>query len=147
VKTMSEPKSVLIIDDDSDFVRAIQTLLESSGFTVRSASNGRDGIKLAKTIQPDLVLLDVMMSERTEGFFVLQEMRRIPALNQTPVIVLSSIYSEEPVFRVDPGAGWLPANLFLAKPVDPARLLTEATRLTSASPSEKSSIEAGRKQQ
>lgn len=145
MKTMSEPKSVLIIDDDSDFVRAIQALLESSGYKVRSASNGRDGIQLAKNIQPDLVLLDVMMSERTEGFFVLQEIRRIPALSQTPVIVLSSIYSEEPIFRVDPGAGWLPASLFLAKPVDPERLLAEATRLTSASPSDNSTTAAGRK--
>jgi len=135
VKTMSEPKQVLIIDDDGDFVSAIQSLLEFSGYRVRSARNGRDGIQLAKTIQPDLVLLDVMLSERTEGFFVLQEMRRVPVLSQTPVIVLSSIYSDEPVFRVDPEAGWLPANLFLAKPVDPDRLLAEASRLTGQSSS------------
>jgi len=46
---MSEPKTVLIIDDDSDYVRAIQALLESSGYKVRSATNGRDGLQLAKT--------------------------------------------------------------------------------------------------
>jgi len=142
---MSEPKTVLIIDDDKDYVRAIQALLESSGFKVRSAPNGREGLQLAKTIQPDLILLDVMMSERTEGFFVLQEMRRVPVLSQTPVIVSSSIYSDEPTFRVDPDAGWLPANLFLAKPVDPARLLTEATRLIKESASAKSPSEAGRR--
>jgi CheY-like chemotaxis protein len=130
---MSEPKSVLIIDDDSDYVRAIQALLESAGYSVRSAGNGRDGLQLAKAIEPDLVLLDVMMSERTEGFFVLQEMRRVPVLNQTPVIVMSSIYSDEKVFRVDPEAGWLPANLFLPKPVEPSRLLSEVTRLTGQS--------------
>jgi two-component system, OmpR family, alkaline phosphatase synthesis response regulator PhoP len=145
VKTMNEPKAVLIIDDDSDFVRAIRALLEASGFKVRNAANGRDGLQLAKTSQPDLVLLDVMMSERTEGFFVLQEMRRIPDLNKTPVIVLSSIYSDEPTFRVDPDAGWLPANLFLAKPVDPARLLTEVKRLMNESALGKSSLEAGRR--
>ena len=132
---MSEPKTVLMIDDDSDYVKAIQALLESAGYKVRSASNGRDGLQLAKTLQPNLILLDVMMSERTEGFFVLQEMRRVPVLNKTPVIVMSSIYSDEPSFRVDPEAGWLPANLFLAKPVEPARLLAEAKRLTSV-PSE-----------
>jgi two-component system, OmpR family, alkaline phosphatase synthesis response regulator PhoP len=146
VKTMSESKTVLIIDDDSDFVRAIQALLGSSGYKVRSAANGRDGLQLAKTIEPDLVLLDIMMSERTEGFFVLQEMRRIPALNQTPVIVLSSIYSDEPAFRVDPQAGWLPANLFLAKPVEPTRLLAEVVRLMSESPSPTDTIAAGRRQ-
>ena len=140
---MNEPKTVLIIDDDSDFVRAIQALLESSGYRVLSASNGRDGLQLAKTRQPDLILLDVMMSERTEGFFVLQEMRRVSALSQTPVIVMSSIYSDEPAFRVDPDAGWLPANLLLAKPVDPAKLLAEAKRLTGGDLSAKSTLAAG----
>jgi CheY-like chemotaxis protein len=141
---MSEPKTVLIIDDDNDYVRALKALLESSGYKVRSASNGRDGLQLAKTLEPDLVLLDVMMSERTEGFFVLQEMRRVPALNQTPIIIVSSIYSDEPSFRVDPEAGWLPANLFLTKPVEPARLLAEAARLTGASPN--STVTAGGRQ-
>jgi CheY-like chemotaxis protein len=141
---MSEPKTVLIIDDDNDYVRALKALLESSGYKVRSASNGRDGLQLAKTLEPDLVLLDVMMSERTEGFFVLQEMRRVPALYQTPIIIVSSIYSDEPSFRVDPEAGWLPANLFLTKPVEPARLLAEAARLTGASPN--STVTAGGRQ-
>ncbi len=143
---MSESKTVLIIDDDSDFVKAIQALLESSGYKVRSASSGRDGLELAKAIEPNLVLLDIMMSERTEGFFVLQEMRRVQVLSQTPVIVLSSIYSDEPAFRVDPEAGWLPANLFLAKPVEPARLLTEVARFTSRSSSQTDAVAAERRQ-
>jgi twitching motility two-component system response regulator PilH len=142
---MSESKAVLIIDDDSDFVKAIQALLESSGYRVRSAANGRQGLQLAKATQPDLILLDVMMSERTEGFFVLQEMRRTPELSKTPVIVMSSIYSDDPGFRVDPEAGWLPANLFLAKPLEPARLLTEVTRLTSEPSLATDSIAAGRR--
>ncbi len=142
---MSEPKTVLIIDDDSDFVRAVQALLESSGYKVRSAVNGREGLQLAKTLQPDLILLDVMMSERTEGFFVLQEMRRVPSLSNTPVIVMSSIYSDEPVFRVDPEAGWLPANLFLAKPVEPARLLAEVKQLTSAPAGTSTVVSDGRR--
>ena len=141
---MSEPKTILMIDDDSDFVTAVQALLESAGYKVRSAANGRDGLQLAKTLQPDLVLLDVMMSERTEGFFVLQEIRRVPAISNTPVIVMSSIYSDEPVFRVDPEAGWLPANLFLAKPVEPEKLLAEVKRLTS--PPEAGAAAAERKQ-
>jgi CheY-like chemotaxis protein len=144
VKTMNETKTVLIIDDDRDYISAIQALLEASGYKVHSANNGRDGLELAKTAPPDLILLDVMMTERTEGFFVLQEMRRISALRETPVIVASSIYSDEPTFRVDPDAGWLPANLFLAKPIDPERLLTEVARLMGES--SKSSLEDGRRQ-
>ncbi len=142
---MSESKKVLIIDDDPDFVTAIETLMESAGFEVRHATNGREGLQLAKSLQPDLILLDVMMTERTEGFFALQELRRIQGLNRTPVIVISSIYTEEPIFRVSPEAGWLPADLFLAKPVDPARLLEEARRLTGQAETAGSPAAGGRR--
>lgn len=130
---MSERGTILIIDDDPDFVTAITHLLEASGHRVRSAPDGRQGYDLARAIVPDLILLDVMMTERTEGFFTLERIRSTPAISRTPVIVVSSIYAEYPSFRVDPDAGWLPADLFLAKPVDPARLLSEAARLISAS--------------
>jgi CheY-like chemotaxis protein len=125
---------VLIIDDDADFRRAVGGLLTTSGFEVSTARNGREGLEVAKSSRPDLILLDVMMDERTEGFFTLQEIRRVPALRDTPVIVVSSIYTDQPWFRVDPQAGWLPASLFLAKPVDPVRLLDESARLLAAAP-------------
>jgi CheY-like chemotaxis protein len=73
-----------------------------------------------------------MMTERTEGFFTLNRIRATPAVAETPVIVVSSIYVEHPRFRVDPEAGWLPADLFLPKPVDPSRLLEEVNRLIAA---------------
>jgi CheY-like chemotaxis protein len=129
---MSSPKRVLIIDDDPDFSQAIGELLESSGYKVSRAPNGKEGIHLAKTEAPDIILLDVIMTERTEGFFVLQELRRMPQHAATPVIVISSIYNDQPGFRVSPDAGWLPANLFLAKPVDPPKLLAEIARLVEA---------------
>ncbi len=143
---MSEPKTVLIIDDDHDFVNAIEALLQSSGYQVRSAFDGKEGLHLARTLKPDLILLDIMMTERTEGFFVLQEARRTPELSHTPVIVISSIYAELPVFRVNPEAGWLPADLFLPKPVDPARLLAEVGRLTDAARSATSGSAAARRE-
>lgn len=127
---MSEAKTVLIIDDDADFVRALGHLLESAGYVVAAAANGRDGLAQAKTVRPDLILLDVMMQDRTEGFFTLEQIRDVAALRATPVIVISSIYSDHPVFSVRPEAGWLPADLFLPKPVDPARLIAESARLT-----------------
>jgi CheY-like chemotaxis protein len=131
---MSEPKTVLIIDDDPDFLLAVGHLLESRHYRVRAAPDGEQGFDLAREIQPDLILLDVMMRERTEGFFTLERIRATPSLRHTPVIVISSIYTEYPGFRVDPGAGWLPADLFLAKPVEPSRLLAEAERLIQARP-------------
>ncbi len=129
---MSEPHTVLIIDDDPDFLRAVGGLLTSAGYEVHTAHGGREGLDLAKRLRPHLILLDIMMADRTEGFFTLEQMRDVPELQKTPVIVVSSIYTAQPVFKVSPEAGWLPADLFLAKPVDPARLLEESARLIAA---------------
>jgi CheY-like chemotaxis protein len=129
---MNDARTILIIDDDPDFVAAVGHLLETCGHRVQSAPDGRTGYDLAEAIRPDLILLDVMMTERTEGFFTLERIRRTPALARTPVIIVSSIYTEYPSFRVSPDAGWMPADLFLAKPADPERLVTEVTRLLSS---------------
>ena len=131
---MNERRTILIIDDDPDFTASTRHLLESAGYEVRTAPDGRKGYDLARTLSPDLILLDVMMTERTEGFFTLERIRQTDAIKQTPVIIISSIYTEHPRFTVDPDAGWLPADLFLAKPVDPARLVAEAARLIAAAP-------------
>ena len=129
---MSKSRTILIVDDDPDFVRAVTRLFEAQGDTVFSSPNGEKGIAVARATHPDLILLDVMMRERTEGFFALDAIRRDPALRDTPVIVLSSIYTEYPLFKVDPKAGWLPADAFLAKPVEPRALLDEASRVIAA---------------
>jgi CheY-like chemotaxis protein len=137
---MNDARTILIIDDDPDFVAAVGHLLETAGHQVQSAPDGRSGFDLAQAILPDLILLDVMMTERTEGFFTLERIRRTPALAKIPVIIVSSIYTEYPSFRVSPDAGWLPANLFLAKPADPERLVKEVNRLLAGAPSVSGSV-------
>lgn len=115
-------RKVLIIDDDADFTESVGVFLQTQGFQVVSASNGRDGLRLAQVEKPDLILLDVVMEERTEGFFALQQLRRTPGLEQTPVFVVSSIYSSVPGFALAPDKSWLRHDDFIAKPVDMNRL-------------------------
>lgn len=126
---MSDAKRILVIDDDDDFRASVRVLLESAGYSVLEECDGAAGLLTAQASAPDLVLLDVMMRERTEGFFVLQEIRRTPRLAGLPVIVSSSLYSEHPFFRVREDAGWMPADLFLPKPLRPQQLLDEVARL------------------
>ena len=133
---MSETRRILLIDDDADFRAAVRALLEASGYAVLEACDGDDGLRTARTAAPHLILLDVMMRERTEGFFVLQEIRRTPGLAHLPVIVSSSLYSEHPFFRVREDAGWMPADLFLPKPLHPPQLLAEVARLLARTPAE-----------
>ncbi len=141
---MNPSNTVLIIDDDPDFVRAVGGLMAASGYQVETAAGGRDGLERAKALRPDLILLDIMMADRTEGFFTLEQLRDVPGLERTPVIVISSIYAAQPAFKVSPEAGWLPADLFLAKPVDPARLLAESSRLIAATAADQPSSPPGR---
>ena len=54
-------KKILIVDDEQDIVESLKFVLEVSGFVCYTAFNGEDGLRLAKEIMPDLIILDVMM--------------------------------------------------------------------------------------
>jgi DNA-binding response OmpR family regulator len=116
-------RKVLIIDDDADFTEAVGVYLQTHGFEVISAPNGRDGLRLARSEAPDAILMDVVMEERTEGFFTLQQLRRTRGLEHTPVFVVSSIYTSIPGFSLTPEKSWLRHDDFIAKPVDLPRLV------------------------
>ncbi len=116
-------KKILIVDDDVDFTEAISSFLGGRGYAVLRAQNARDGIRTARQERPDLIILDIMMTERTEGFFAAQEIRRIPELASVPIFVLTSIYERVPEFTVAPETSWLPHDEFFTKPVDLEALL------------------------
>ena len=120
---MREQKRILMVDDDRDFAEAVSCFLEANGLTVFRAHDGKEGIKLAKMERPDLILMDIMMGERTEGFFTIQEIRRDPALKDVPVFVLSSFCTRLPDFEIPSSGGWLAHDMFFAKPVDMAQLM------------------------
>ena len=54
-------KRILIVDDEQDIVESLKFVLEVSGFTCYCAYNGEDGLRMAKELSPDLIILDVMM--------------------------------------------------------------------------------------
>jgi DNA-binding response OmpR family regulator len=120
---MRDEKRILIVDDDNDFSEAVSCFLELNGFRVFRAHDGATGIKLAKMKRPDLILMDIMMNERTEGFFVIHEIRHDPALKDVPIFVLSSFCTRLPDFEIPSSGGWLAHDMFFAKPVDTVQLL------------------------
>ena len=120
---MRNGKRILIVDDDRDFVEAVSCFLESNGFTVFRAHNGTEGISLAKMERPDLILMDIIMTERTEGFFTIHEIRCDPGLKTVPIFVLSSFCTQLPDFEIPASGGWLAHDMFFSKPVDTANLL------------------------
>jgi two-component system alkaline phosphatase synthesis response regulator PhoP len=120
---MTPSGRILMVDDDRDFAEALGTLLRRHGYEVLWASDGREGVLRARRDAPDLILVDVMMDERTEGFFVVQELRRIPELQGVPIFVVSAVYQQAPEFQVAPDRRWLAHDAFFPKPVDTDALL------------------------
>jgi len=117
-------KKVLMIDDDPEFVEAITNILDAKGYDVVSAGDGKDGVAKAKQEKPDIILLDVMMTTKSEGFDVARELSKDANLKGTPVVMLTGVRKEMNLpFGFEPDADWLPVKAFLEKPVKPETLL------------------------
>ena len=117
-------QKVLIIDDDPEFVEATSRLLDAQGYKTDSAPNGKVGLAKAKQQEPDIILLDVMMTRDTEGFDVAREINKDSRLKHIPVIMITGVQKEMNLpYGFEPDDVWLPVKGILEKPVKPAVLL------------------------
>ncbi|MBN1256946.1 MAG: response regulator [Planctomycetes bacterium] len=117
-------KKILVIDDDVELVEATTNLLEAKGYAVVSANDGKQGVAKAKAEKPDLILLDVMMTTKTEGFDVAREMHKDQNVKNIPVIMITGVRKEMNLtFGFEPDEDWLPVKEVLEKPVKPDVLL------------------------
>ena len=82
--------SVLVIDDDKAAVDLIQVILESEGYVVFKAFQGKEGVETAARERPDLIILDLIMPE-TSGFNIAYQLKQIPATRGIPIIILTSM--------------------------------------------------------
>lgn len=82
-------EKILLIEDEKDILELIAYNLECSGYDVTKASNGEDGLKLAKKLVPDLVLLDLMLPGM-DGFDVCRELKLDKKTRKIPVIMLTA---------------------------------------------------------
>lgn len=119
---------ILIIDDDPDIVTSVKLTLESVGHEIISAGNGEEGIQLIKAERPSLIILDVMMDTKTEGFQLALKLRNpdptseYAAYKNIPILMLTAIHSTTPL-HFEPDVDYLPVELFVDKPIDPDDLI------------------------
>ena len=111
-------KSVLVIDDEVDFVDAVRMRLEANGFEVIGAHDGSDGIEAARRHSPRLILLDLVMP-KLNGFEALVQLKSDPATATIPVVIVTAQCDIEYAFD----AGKLGAADYLIKPVGMEGLL------------------------
>lgn len=111
-------KTVLTIDDDADIRAALRVVLQAEGFLVGEASNGEEGLKIAQDIQPDAVLVDLMMEKVDSGQRVTRALR--DSGYDRPIYLLSSA-GDTVRYNVD--APNLGLSGIFQKPIDPKRLV------------------------
>lgn len=125
-------KTVLLVDDDVDFVESNKDLLEAEGYRVIAAYDGASGLEMARKERPDLMILDVMMATQTEGFEVSRKIPLTPELKHMAVLLVTGIRKAMHLpFKFEPDESWLPVADILEKPVAPEKLLAEVKRLVS----------------
>jgi PAS domain S-box-containing protein len=106
---------VLVVDDDPDARELLRRHLQRGGYAVRVAANGEEAMQLARTLQPDVVTLDVMMP-RMDGWAVLSAMKEDAELAEIPVIMATIVDNQSIGFS-------LGAADYLIKPIDRDRLV------------------------
>ncbi len=125
--------TILVVDDDPDFLEFTRIVLESRGHGVLTAADGETGLALARAARPDLAILDLLISYSLTGLSLLQEVRADPTIASMPVLVVTSIARSKAVESLIPDFQAF-ASVILAKPLDPNELLAhvEASLATRA---------------
>ncbi len=113
---------ILVVDDEPRFVRLVEANLQTEGFTVLKAMNGKEAIEMIVAEKPDLVLLDVMMPGM-DGFEVCEHVREF---SQVPIIMLTAKGDEEHKLR----AFNLGADDYVVKPFSANELIARVQAVT-----------------
>jgi DNA-binding response OmpR family regulator len=129
-KRMNEPPSILVIDDDVNYVAVLKPMLQSKGYNVDAAHNKAEAMRKLQRFTPDLILLDIMMEKLTDGFDICYQLKHDPQTKKIPVLALSSITAETG-FKFSPATDgeYFEADDYLQKPVEPVTLLGRVEKL------------------
>lgn len=120
---------IICIDDDKDILDTCEVVLQGKGHTVVTAINGKEGFEKASKEKPDLIVLDVMMDDSTEGFTTAQKFRRTEALKYVPILMLTSVNETSPQKFGEKDGEFLPVDAFMEKPIKPKEFLAKVGEL------------------
>ena len=107
---------ILIVDDEQDFIELLQYKLAGHGYELIVANDGIHALSQARTMKPNLILLDILLPD-LDGLSVCEILRRQPATKKIPVIFMSALSSE-----VTKRTANMHAHDFFTKPLDLNRL-------------------------
>lgn len=129
-KKKAAPARILVVDDEPDCISIIKCRLEWCHYEVISASNGEEGLQMAESEKPDLILLDTNMPVMN-GHEMLERMRKHPTLQDTPVIMVTALCERQDIVA----ASAFGVADYVTKPVDFTSLLHKISNLLGKKPS------------
>ncbi len=120
---MADKKKILLVDDDPDFVEAVKVIVESGGYDVTVAYDGKEGLEAVAEDKPDLIVLDVMMPVMN-GHEACAKLKADEATKSIPIILLTAVadrvttstYTHRDMLESE-------AEDYMPKPVEPDELL------------------------
>lgn len=123
-KTKKKTATILVVDDESDILSTIQTRLKWNKFNVLTALNGREGLEIAASKKPDLILLDNNMPVMN-GLEMLTQLRENPELKDIPVIMVTAVCEPQKINA----ASSLGVVDYVTKPFDFADLTQKISQI------------------
>lgn len=117
-------KKVLIIDDDNDFIESARVIIESQGNELDFANTAEEGINKAQSTNPDVILLDVMMTTDVDGLDVAIKLRDDSTTKDIPVLMLTGIRKPDMLLEsYAPGESFPNIKAIYEKPLSPDFLI------------------------
>ncbi|MFM8877167.1 MAG: response regulator [Anaerolineae bacterium] len=117
--------TILIVDDEPSGQRVVESILQAQGYVMECAANGKEALKKAGELKPDLILLDIMLPE-IDGIQVCQTLRKNSELAKIPVVMLTALNDRDiRIASLDAGA-----DDFISKPFDRAELRARVRSIT-----------------
>ena len=123
--TENRAKRILLVDDDREIIESMRVALEAKGYEVLVARNGNEGLAFAERENPDLVILDMMMPERS-GFLVLEKLRVTRTVPTKVIMVTANEGNRHKAY-----AETLGVDDYIRKPFAMDRLLKSVAKLLS----------------
>lgn len=131
--TMTQPddkKTILLVDDDTDFLFQLQAEFTAAGYKVLTASNGKQALEVLAGVRPDLCVVDLMMEKADMGFTLCYKIKKKdPSI---PIIMVTSVTHETGIdfdATTQEERSWIKADALLDKPVRFEQLQREVLRL------------------
>ncbi len=125
-----DKKTILIVDDDVDFLFQLKTGVKGMGFDVVTAGSRKEAEDICERMRPDLAILDLMMEDQDAGFILCHKIKsKYP---DVPIIIVSAVMAETGMFfdvTTEEEQDWIKADLFLNKGIRMDQLHKEINKL------------------